>query len=240
MIDIDEPLIEFNDENHSYYDVNTGEMYTSVTTLIKKYESKTDWLQVAENYARKNGQTAEYWISEWDRIKNTAASEGTAYHSMREDNWVSLASEGKMVYVNPLKEGKKRSISMSNLKDGIYSEFLAYNAHYLVCGQADELRLRVSEAYINDYKNVKRIDLESFKHWKTGHKMMTGVLSHVMDCNFYKFALQTSTYMYFLELRGYTPTKLSIEHVKDNNKKYFLPYMRDEVILMLEDHKKSK
>jgi hypothetical protein len=43
-----------------------------------------------------------------------------------------------------------------------------------------------------------------------------------------------------MELRRYVPTKLSIEHTKDNNKKYFLPYLKKEVMDILQDYKNGK
>lgn len=232
---ITEPTIEFHDATHSYYNVDTGEKYISVTTLLKKYEEPTDWNQVAINYAKKNGFTAQYWLDVWEKKKNDAATAGTAYHSEREDNFERLEKEGKTVVTNKLKNGIKRSIPLNTLSSGVYSELLLYHPFLPVAGQADEVRIRDWEVYINDFKTSNKIEFESFCHPRYGHKMLTGILSHLMDCNGTKFSLQTSMYMYFLELRGFIPTKLSIEHTKDNNKKHFLPYLRDEVIAILNE-----
>jgi hypothetical protein len=237
-----EPVIEFDDVNHTYYDVETKENYISVTTLIKKYEHKTDWEQVATNYARKHGYSKEFWLAKWESNKNEAGRNGTIYHSQREDEFEVMEKSGKMVRTNKLDENKrKRSINISDLSDGIYSELIVYNQEFKVAGQVDESRFRDREVYINDFKTSKVINMESYYNFKTKqYTMMTGVVSHLMDCNYNKFALQTSMYMYFLELRRYVPTKLSIEHTKDNNKKYFLPYLKKEVMDILQDYKNGK
>lgn len=234
-----EAKIEFDDSTHSYYNLDSGEKYISVTTLLKKFEAVVDWQEVAKNYAKKNGFTAEYWLAEWERKKNEAGAAGTIYHTSREDHFESLEKSGKNVVTNKLNpEGKKRSIDLNNLSEGIHSELLIYNHHYRVSGQADMVVVRDRKIYINDFKTSNKIEYTSFRHPKTGYKMMTGPVSHLMDCNVSKFSLQTSFYAYFLELRGYEIEKLSIEHTKDDNKKHFLPYLRDEVIAILNDFRK--
>lgn len=239
---MDHPIIEFNDNDHSYYDIETGERYVSVTQFIGMFKPKQDWNAIAEKYAKKHGETAEYWIAEWDRVKNEACYKGTKYHEGREDLWVAQEDEGKLVYTNKLNsEGKKRSRPINNLEEGIHSELIVYHPGYGICGQSDEIRNRLRSIRVNDYKTNKKIDKESYFNWKTrSHNMMTGPVSHIMDSNYWHYALQTSTYAYFMECYGYQVDHLSIEHVTANNEMYFLPYLREEVIDMLNYYDENK
>lgn len=105
---------------------------------------------------------------------------------------------------------------------------------------------------VGDYKTNKRVRKESFyKRNLDGtksYKMMKGPISHLMDCEWIHYALQFSLYQYMGEYHGFLPgTRTIIHHqnpdmfdglLKDLPGEFpvvveELPYLRDEVIAML-------
>ena len=74
--------IEFIEEGHIYK--IDGTEYTSVSSIIKKYEPDEDWDQKAANYARKWGKKKEDVQKEWklNNLKSTIS--GTRTHSFGE------------------------------------------------------------------------------------------------------------------------------------------------------------
>lgn len=234
-------MIRFTELDHSYVDTETGEQLVSVTTLLKKYEPPKDWVKIATAYAKKNGKTAEYWLKVWEDNKNDAAERGTEYHASREDQFEEMQKSGKKVFMNRLVDGVKFSTPLNKLKTGIHSEIILYSEDYGVAGQSDVCEILPKKfVSINDFKTSKKIEFESFYNWKTGHEFMLYPLDKLHNCNGVKFELQTSAYMYFLELHGFKHKSLSVEMVKENNKIYPLRYLREEVIAMLDHYKQSK
>lgn len=105
---------------------------------------------------------------------------------------------------------------------------------------------------VEDYKTNKAIRTESFytRDRSTGKKiyrMMLGPLSHLMDCEMVHYTLQLSIYQFMGEYMGFLPGKRRIIHYQHEieglgtpePKIYELPYLRDEVIAMLESRMAS-
>lgn len=234
-------MIVFREKDHSYFNEETGEQFISVTTLLKKYEPAKDWSVIATAYAKKNGGTKEHWLKVWEDKKNDAAEKGTEYHSSREDQFEAMQKAGEKVFMNRLVDGIKRSTPLKDLQEGIHSELILYSEEYGVAGQGDVCKILPKKfVKINDFKTSAKIEFESFYNYKTGHEFMLYPLDHLHNCNGVKFELQTSSYMYFLEMVGFKYKELTVEMVKENNKIYKLRYLRDEVISMLNHYKASK
>jgi hypothetical protein len=107
---------------------------------------------------------------------------------------------------------------------------------------------------IEDYKTNQRIRRESFytKDPVTGEKlyrMMKGPLSHLMDCEMVHYSLQFSIYQFMGEYHGFLPGKRRMIFFRNDEEAFGgllqdlpgetppvveeLPYLRDEVIAML-------
>lgn len=74
----------FDEGPHKYTD-NSGNEYTSVTTIIGKYAPKFDAKYWAHKKAREQGVSEKEIMRQWDRIKNEACDRGTATHNGLED-----------------------------------------------------------------------------------------------------------------------------------------------------------
>ena len=148
--------------------------------------------------------------------------------------------------------------SDQKLSEGLYPEHMVYLKSAKLCGQADIVEIVNGHININDYKTNKEIKDKGFTNWEGITKKMYSPVSHLDDCNLNHYSLQLSIYAYII--KKHNPTlkigKLTIQHVKfkqlgeDANgypinehvngepileeiKMYDLPYLKDEVIAII-------
>jgi hypothetical protein len=166
----------------------------------------------------------------------------------------------KPIYDNDLKIAPEQ-----RLVEGIYPEHFVYLKSINICGQSDRVEVVNGLVDIVDYKTNKEIKKESFKNWDGVSQKMQPPISHLDDCNYWHYALQLSIYMYII-LRhnpNLKPGKLTLHHVvfmeavdKDRYGNpitlrdyagnpivkdvvaYEVPYLKDEVMLMIK-HKQA-
>lgn len=246
----------FRESDHSY--IHQDKRYTSCTTLYGQFKKKKDWYEIAEKYAAKNGETAEYWLDVWNTNKEQAAEFGSAYHLTRElgDQGLITAFEGD----------EKKAIDLNNL-EGTYKELIVWTHEFEVAGQIDKAIITDNKVRLRDYKTCKEIETEPKSFFKKGLGKVTEKylppISHLAVFNLNDFALQMSLYGYMLELYGYEIESLVIEHIKVDEKErekgykhlidalgnkalplehidYEVPYLRDEARAILTHHKNSK
>ena len=74
--------LEFQEEGHKYF--LNGVSMPSVSKIIEGFVPPTDWDSVAENYAVKNGETAQYWLDKWKFNNLKATTSGTLTHEFGE------------------------------------------------------------------------------------------------------------------------------------------------------------
>lgn len=74
--------LKFVEEGHKYY--LRGEELTSVSHVTHQFEPFCDWEKVAENYAKKHGETKEYWQEQWRYNSLKATIRGTLTHEYGE------------------------------------------------------------------------------------------------------------------------------------------------------------
>ncbi len=238
--------MKFIEKGHSYI-TDSGEEYTSVTGLIKQYEKKKDWQEIAEKYAKKHKKDVEQVQAEWREEGRKAIEKGVNYHNKMESEYVARGSVtiGEKVYEvipSPMEDGVKVAIPLK-LSDGIYPEIIVYSDKYKVSGQADLVEVLDGVINIKDYKTSKEIKTESYKHWKTGHEMLLPPLGHLMNCNFVTYALQLNIYMYLLKShnRKLKIGDMIIHHIKIDEDKvdlipYLVPNLQKEARVLLEHH----
>lgn len=153
------------------------------------------------------------------------------------------------------------------LTDGIYPEHFIYLASAGVAGQSDRVTVSGGVVDILDYKTNKEIKTEGFKNYEGITQKMLFPLNHLDDCNLNHYTLQLSLYMYIILRHNprLSAGKLTLQHVvfeeefdkdpygyplytKDeegnpivkNVITYDLPYLKDEIITMLEHYKQNK
>lgn len=206
------------------------------------------------------------WKAEADR----ATTLGTWYHNQRESDLLecnTIDREGvKLNVIKPIEVDGVKQAPLQKLEEGIYPEHFVFLKSAGICGQSDRVEVYNGKVYINDYKTNKEIKLESFTNWEGVSKMMLPPVNHLPDCNFWHYALQLSFYMYIILKHNHKlkPGKLMIDHVifedkgldekgnkihvLDENGKpkikdivhYELPYLKSEVIAIINEMKNKK
>lgn len=217
----------FNADTHTYYrllDDSVVVPYTSVTQCISMFKPIFDVKRIAKAYAQKHGQTADYWIKLWEKIKTDAAEKGKQAH---------LLKEQEVLATRPKQALQQKEIPLASLPDGKYPEIVVYNHDYRIAGTIDLLTIQrkndINTITITDYKTSKAINQKGFQ----GQRMLEP-LSYLEDCNYNHYALQLSLYAYILENYGFTIENLYLLHLKENEEvEYLMPYMRNEAELML-------
>lgn len=101
-----------------------------------------------------------------------------------------------------------------------------------------------TDKFIVTHNTNKKIDTKSFFNAKTKRNvMMQYPLNKVMDCNYYHYTLQLSTYAWMMQKINpeFEIEDLVLVHFDhdDNMTVYHLPYMKEEVQLMLAYYKKK-
>lgn len=235
--------MKFFEQSHKYVN-DDGECYTSVTSLIKKYEPHKDWDQIAENYAKKKKKTVEQVKAEWKAEGDKAIAKGTAFHNKMEalynDTGIwTIEDEDCVVSPSPIIDGVKYAKDLK-LEKGVYPELLIYSHRYRVAGQADLIEVVKNKINIKDYKTSKEIKKESYAHWKNGHEMMLYPVNNLMNSNFWHYSLQLNIYMYML--KSHNPKLkqgvMEIHHIKDDGELivYEVPNLQPNVKNLLEHH----
>lgn len=194
--------MKFIDATHSYLNDN-NEQYTSVTTLIKKYEPHKDWDEIAAKYAKKVKKSVEEVKAMWAQAGLDAVTKGTAFHNKMEALYNETGiwnTEGVdcVVHSSPIIDGIKKARSLK-LDQGIYPELLVYSHNYKLAGQADLVEVVNNKINIKDYKTSKEIKKESHKHWRDGYEMMSFPLNNLMNSNFWHYSVQLNLYMAMLK-----------------------------------------
>jgi hypothetical protein len=110
---------------------------------------------------------------------------------------------------------------LEQFPDGGYTELILWHSFFRTAGRADRVEIETSKLHakkrymhFEDHKtNEKPLRKESYQHPKTGqHKMMLYPLHKIMDCKFWKYALQLSLYQLMGESMGFLPGERRILH----------------------------
>lgn len=225
--------IVFRESDHQYLSVDGDNIkWLSATGVLKLFEKPFDPDQARKSSENKKGKwfgmNPELITKIWDTNRKNATDLGHWYH-LQEENKLNL----KMASIhNSLNLDVSPALKRDNgglvdapcqkLKNNtIYPEHLCYMKSAGICGQSDIVEVLNQEVNIGDHKTSQFIETESFKEWDNVNKcrspkMMTGILSHLEDCNFNHYSIQLSLYM-FMVLRhnfNYKPGKMFVYHVK--------------------------
>ncbi len=242
---LDKPT--FFEEGHKYINEVTGEQYISVTTLLHQFEPKKDWLEIATKYAKKNGETPDYWIAEWKKINEEACVKGTNYHleKQAEDLSKDLHNvRGKMI---PLGIDAKFTENLYELPDGVYTELLIWNNFLGIAGQSDKVIIETVNGirYVDiiDYKTNKEIKDYNYLD-KNGRKVINESLIYPLNkycnSNYWIYQLQLNLYGWLLEQFGFTLRGGEFIHVTDNNKSYELLNLQSDIDQLITHHANAK
>lgn len=270
--------VAFNNDNHTYWNVDNNKQYISVTTLIHKYTQEFDkefWsaYKALEKLIPKDSwniekksllntkkfhkeildtyniselefnKTKQNILDEWEKENIKSCERGTKIHEEIEHSFyehpnnISLQKFGL--------GGKfecKKDYSELDLEYGVYPEYLIYRESddgiLRIAGQVDLIVKQGNEIVIIDHKTNKKIDLKSgFDSVTKSNAKMKFPLNNLMDCNFYHYTLQLSTYAWMLQKinPNFIIKDLIINHYdhNGNNTLYHCEYLKHDVERML-------
>jgi hypothetical protein len=124
-----------------------------------------------------------------------------------------------------------------DLPDGVYPELLLWHNKSMTSGTADRVIIETigSERWvtIEDYKTNKEIKNYNYLDKRTGkpvvNKYMLAPFENLCNCNYWHYQIQLNIYGYMLEAFGFRIRGGSIIHTEDNDKRYELLNLQDQV-----------
>ena len=179
------------DEGRHLYFVN-GVPHPSVSSLIKKHETKVDFNIIAERVAEREGKTVEEIQAQWTKVKDDACALGTKTHSYAE------FYDGTQIPENGFQEAAKKFFDeLPPYYEVVYKELRMYSREYKYAGTSDLLFYdkRFDTLVIADFKTNKDL-------WKS-YQMLKKPFSSLQQNNYNKYQLQLSYYQIMLEQAGY-------------------------------------
>ena len=202
---------------------------------------------INENDFNKVQQTI---LDEWDEENRKSCERGTKIHADLEN---SFYNKKKDIDISKFEIGGKfvcdKGRTELDLENGVYPEYLisrvSEDGKLRIAGQIDLLVKKGNKIIIADWKTNRKIETKSFYNNKTKQSVkMKFPLNNLDDVNYWHYTLQLSTYAWMLQ--KYNP-EFEIEDLvlvhfdhDDNMTVYHLPYLKEEVIKMLNHFKKEQ
>lgn len=205
-----------------------------------------DLYNISENDFNKVQQSI---LDDWDNENRKSCERGTKIHEELENSFyrnsdnISLQKFG----IGGRFECKKDYPEL-DLEYGVYPEYLIYRESddgiLRIAGQVDLIVKSGNEITIIDHKTNKKIDQKSgFDTSTRSNAKMKYPLNNLMDCNFYHYTMQLSTYAWMLQKinPNFIIKDLILNHYdhNGNNTLYHCDYLKDEVERMLRFYKKE-
>lgn len=200
--------VTYYDEPHEYY-VN-GEKYTSVTTLIHKFQNEFDEEYWSSYISEKTGLSKSNVKLGWKHINEVGTIKGSTAHDYAENlflNKVFPYPKQKVIDHFGYDAIWDQYLKTKNHIDNFYNatknklipiktELVVYYPKYKLAGMVDLLvwNVKEQEFQIWDYKTNKDFTYES----EYGEHL-NNCLSILQDCDLEIYSLQLSTYKHIIE-----------------------------------------
>lgn len=249
--------VEYDDPTHTYH--YAGVVYRSSTTIVSQFHEQFDTQAKSQWMAHRWGQSPEYWRTQWSSINQDSLLRGNDIHDKQEQflynrgfTRVTGPREYTVFKRDHTKKQKSGIYNISALADGCYPELKVWHHGWCIAGRSDKPTFEtlhgVRYAHIEDYKTNKELATNGYVDKYGNERMMLEPISHLPDCEMTHYTLQLSIYQYLFEYFGFKPGIRRIIHfphpIEDlgtpDPKPYELPYLRDEVLAMLETLKLRK
>jgi hypothetical protein len=191
----------------------------------------------------------QFILDEWDNENRKSCERGTKIHADLEN---SFYQKKENIDISKFEIGGKfecrKDYSDLDIENGIYPEYLisrvSEDGKLRIAGQIDLLVKKGNKIIIADWKTNKEIKTKSFfnNSTKTSVKMKFP-LNNLDDVNYWHYTLQLSTYAWMIQKLNpeFEIEDLVLVHFdhKDNMTVYHLPYLKEEVVKMLNHFKKE-
>lgn len=201
---------------------------------------------ISENDFNKTQQDI---LDAWDEENRKSCERGTKIHEELENSFYKEAHDISLQKFGI--GGKfecKKDYSELDLEYGIYPEYLIYRESddgiLRIAGQVDLIIKSGNEITIVDHKTNKKIEQKSgFNTSTRSNVKMKYPLNNLMDCNFYHYTMQLSTYAWMLQKinPNFVIKDLILNHYDHDGKNtlYHCEYLKKDVERMLYFYKKE-
>ena len=219
--------ITFDEPSHTYTHNETGEKYTSVTTLLGKYKKPFDAEGMSKHIAKREGVSQECVLEMWEKEKNRACDRGTEIHKLLED-YISFGEEADDWGWLFKTYDKCAGYNVDKFKK-VLCEQLVWSEEFKISGLADLFYIHSDNTFtIGDFKTNKRYRFSSaYKSW------MLEPLDHLPECEHSTYGMQLSLYAYLYEqMTGMKCRKLVIYYLNKDTDRFVAHhpnYMKAEV-----------
>ena len=237
---------KFYEENHTYT-YKGKPISIGATGLIEQYTQDFDAQAVAERVAEKEGKTVQKVLDEWEYKNKFACEKGSTCHEFAQSRWSGEVWQEKHF------DGSKEYEKAVEIIQGQANEFridykdrLQHLADEYVIGSEEyDIASAIDHLFINkltgglvlvDYKTNS--DIHKNERYA---KQMKVPLSHLKDFTLNHYYIQLSIYKYLVE--KYTNLKIEEMFIVwfseniDNYEIIEIPYLKDEVIKILENRR---
>ena len=188
-------------------------------------------------------------LDEWDNENRKSCERGTKIHADLENSFYSKKND---ISLSKFEIGGKfecrKDYSDLDIENGVYPEYLisrvSEDGKLRIAGQIDLLVKKGNKIIIADWKTNKKIETKSFFNSKTKTSVkMKFPLNNLDDVNYWHYTLQLSTYAWMIQKLNpeFEIEDLVLVHFdhSDNMTVYHLPYLKTEVVKMLNHFKKE-
>lgn len=235
--------IVFKESNHSYTNVLTDKRYTSVTSLLSKFESKfvPDKWNTKKTMTDLN-MTYEEVIDYWDRLNRFSQVKGSYVHYAIEKYLKeNLSIQDMQLKYDLSKEvlNYLKFVKRLKIKEKLFlCEDLLYSDEYEIAGQSDIVVLNAKTIDIYDWKTSD----DELKREGYNNKKLIYPLDEVPAGKLSKYELQLSIYMFFAEkMYGLKAGKMFICNFRNGKiDKIKVNYQKDLVKKLLDYEKYDK
>lgn len=187
-------------------------------------------------------------LKEWELKNKEDCDRGIALHKKREEQ----ALDNVIPTIPSLGIGGSMRCNTTNIieygEECNYPELLLNyedpDGKFVLSGRADSVIVQNADVSVLDYKTSETIKKSSYYNRNSRkYTSMLFPLNHLMDCNFYHYVMQLSTYAWMIQQHDsrFNIKGLAIIHIDRNNKEtiHDVPYLKKEVEDMIADYKKS-
>lgn len=227
--------IIFDKNKHLYYNNNTKDIYISTTQILSRYKKAFDRDGNSLKVAKREGISQQEVLDRWEKNKNDACIKGTNYH-LTFEQYIQTNYKNPE-YDSQLYDAFDKQFEPFKYAAHKHTEMLLYNDEFKIAGTCDLLIDLDTEFSIIDFKTNKKLNTSNF----FGDYLQYPV-DYLQNCEYNVYALQLSFYAYMYEKMTNRRVKsLCIYYINDNNIiPFYTPYLKLEVIAILQNYKKNK
>lgn len=242
---------KFYEEGH-YYECNGVRVGISATRIIEEYTQPFDQIGIAEKSAAKQNKTVSEVLNEWQTKNVMACEKGHLGHEYAQSLWSGT------IYQENIKEGLEAvKIPLERVKKQAYNFYMNYKDFYkhiqdeqLIGDEDFDIASAVDHLFLDNEGNVDLIDYKTnsymtgFNKQAFGNKKMLIPINNLSDDALHHYYLQLSMYKFIIE--KYTNIKINkmiIVYMSENIDNYEIieiPYLKEEVIKILENRRVKK